>query len=77
MKSLHGMGLKKGERGNEDGGGKSVSVATCLSALEAINTEQIPIKFDVTDNMMAAFSSIESKLYQLSAESEEAITYSK
>jgi hypothetical protein len=37
--------------------------------------EQIPIKFDISNNMMAAFSSIENKLYQVSAESEKPVTY--
>lgn len=39
--------------------------------------EQIPMKFDVSNNMMAAFSSIENKLYQVSAESEKPVTYLK
>jgi hypothetical protein len=32
------MCVKRGERGNEDGGGKSVFLATFLSALEGNNT---------------------------------------
>jgi len=39
--------------------------------------EQIPIKSDGSGNMMAAFSSIETKVCQVSAESEEAVPHLK
>jgi hypothetical protein len=50
----------------EDDGGRSEPPATFLSALEGTDTvKQYLMKFDVDDNIMAALSSIENKVYRV------------
>jgi hypothetical protein len=57
-------GVSEGEE--EDNGGKSEPPATFLSALEGIDTvRKYFMKFDVSDNTMAALSSILNEVYRV------------
>jgi hypothetical protein len=68
MKSLHLNVSVEGEEGGGgrgDDAGKSHPPATFLSALEGIKTgRKYLMKFNSSNNMMAALSSIENKVFR-------------